>query len=529
MDDEVVDLRAQSMLLRRRWRLIVLMTLLGLLAALALAYTETPQYIATAEVLVDPLSAQSSTNGDVVPPDEVSTQQSVLGSEPVAAAVIRQLKISDTPAQLLKSVTVTLVGTTRVLQIQVTRPKATDAADVANAFAEQYLTYRQQQAAQQALQQRQAYDKQFAALQSQYANVNNELLTAKGSALSALQAQKQSLLIQLTQASSQLSALSAPGAGAVPAGAVLNRATVPGSPSSPRPIRLALLGAILGLLLGIGLAYVRDRVDDAVRDEDRLREVLGGRSVLGHIPHWGGSRTGRIATLIEPHSPMSEAYRTLSTNVRFLLAAAIPVTADANDGSTLMITSAAASEGKTSVTANLAVAAARVGLDVIVVDADLRHPTLSDMFGVGGSAGMSDVLATGGAVHDHLLDVGIPNLRVLPGGSVPPNPAELLASLGAQELLGRLRQDCDLLILDSAPILRVADSLELVTYVDLVVLVTRNGVSRLRNVSAAVDRVKQVGGVVSGAVFNDVTLRSSGFSDGYHAPAKAKTAAVTAR
>jgi polysaccharide biosynthesis transport protein len=154
---------------------------------------------------------------------------------------------------------------------------------------------------------------------------------------------------------------------------------------------------------------------------------------------------------------------------------------------------------------------------------------LSDRFGVGGSAGMSDVLATGGAVHDHLLDVGIPNLRVLPGGSVPPNPAELLASLGAQELLGRLRQDCDLLILDSAPILRVADSLELVTYVDLVVLVARNGVSRLRNVSAAVDRVKQVGGVVSGAVFNDVTLRSSGFSDGYHAPAKSKTAAVTTR
>jgi tyrosine-protein kinase len=518
VDGDVVDLRAQSLLLRRRWRLIAFMTVIGLAAALLLAYTSTPQYVATSAVLVDPLSAQASTNGVVVPSEEVSTQQSVLGSEPVARRVIQRLNLTGkiSTQQLLKSVTVSLVGTTRVLQISVTRPNAKQAAKVANSFANQYLVYRQERAAQQAAAQQQASGKQVVALRKEYASVTRQLRTATGSAATSLQAQKQSLLIQLTQAAGQLAALNAPGAGAVTAGSVLNKATVPATPSSPRPVRLAVLGAFIGLLLGIGLAYVRDRFDDAVRDEDRLREVLGGRAVLGHIPHWTGSRSGRIATLIEPQSPVSEAYRTLSTNVRFLLAASTRANADDEKGSTLMVSSANAAEGKTSVTANLAVAAARVGLDVIVVDADLRHPMLSDMFGVGGSAGLSDVLATGGFVHDHLLDVGIHNLRVLPGGSVPPNPAELLASPGALELLRQLREDCDLLILDSAPVLRVADSLELVTYVDLVVLIARNGVSRLRSVSAANERIRQVGGVVSGVVFNDVALRTTGFSDGYH-------------
>lgn len=525
MDTDVVDLHAQSMLLRRRWRSIVLMTILGLAAALALGYTQTPKYIATTEVLVDPLTAQTPTNGIVVPFEEVSTQLSVLSSEPVAQEVKDEVGLSDSLPQLLKSVTVTSVENTRVLMIQVTRTDAVEAADIANAFANQYLAYRQQRAADQADAQRQAYSDEFSALTDEFANVNDEIATASGTALTALKARKQSLVIQLTQASAQISALPAPGVGTVSGGEVLRSATAPTAPSSPRLLRLDLLGALIGLLLGIALAYVRDRVDDAVRDEERLREVLGGRAVLGHIPHWSGSRSGRIATLIEPHSPVSEAYRTLSTNVRFLLAASTNGSQD--EGSTLMISSAAASEGKTSVTANLAVAAARVGLDVIVVDADLRHPMLSEMFGVGGSAGLSDVLATGGYVQDHLLEVGIDNLRVLPGGSVPPNPAELLASPGAQELLRQLRLDCDLLILDSAPILRVADSLELVTHVNLVVLVARNGVSRLRNVSAAAERVKQVGGVLSGAVFNDVGLRASSFSDGYHAPATKDVDPVT--
>jgi capsular exopolysaccharide synthesis family protein len=447
----------------------------------------------------------------------VSTQISVLSSEPVAQGVIDGLRLfPEEPSELLKTVTVTSVENTRVLLIEVTRTQASQAANIANAFATNYLTYRQGQAAAQAEAQRSAYTEEFEALQQDFANVNEQIQTATGSELTALQAQKQALLIQITQISAQMQTVS-PGAGELTGGEVLRRATTPTIPSAPRPIRLAVLGTLIGLLLGVGLAYLRDRVDDAVRDEGRLREVLGGRSVLGHIPRWAGARTGRIATLVEPHSPVSEAYRTLSTNVRFLLAASNR-NADPGEGSTLMISSPAATEGKTSVAANLAVAAARVGLEVIVVDADLRHPVLSEMFGAGGSAGLSDVLATGGYVHDHLLDVGIDNLRVLPGGSVPPNPAELLASPGAHDLLAQLRKDCDLLILDSAPILRVADSLELVPHVDLVVLVARNGVSRLREVAAAVDRVTKVGGVVSGAVFNDVGLRASSFSDGYHAP-----------
>ncbi len=518
MDNDVIDLHAQSVVLRRRWRVIVLMTLLGLGAAYALAYAETPTYIARAEVLVDPLTSQTPANGVLVQPEEVSTQLQVLGSVPVANLVIKELGLPDTPSQLLKTVTVISVDDTRVLSVEATRTSAEDAAAIANAFGEHYLDFRKSGAVAQAEAGRQAISEQFSTIEDLLSAIDEQLETATGSEEAALQAQRQGLLIQLSQLSSELSALNTSGTGTLEGGQILRPADVPANQAAPRPIRMALLGAIVGFMLGVGLAYVRDRYDDAVRDERRLEEALAGRPILGHIPHWSGSRSGRIVTLIEPHSATSEAYRALSTNVRFLLAAAVANQPGRPANRTLLVSSAGPGEGKTSVAANLAVAACGVGLKVILVDADLRQPRLSHLFGLGDSPGLSDVLAGGDSARDHLIDVGVDNLRVLPGGSAPPNPAELLASPAAKALIRELRKDCDLLIFDSAPILRVADSLELVAEAGVVLLVARNGQSRLRNLTATVARVKQVGGEVAGAVFNDIAPRTSGFTQGYGAP-----------
>ncbi len=529
LENDVVDLRAQSMVLRRRWRVIAAMTALGLGIALALAYLQTPSFAAHSEVLIEPLSAQPPASGVLVQPDEVVTQIQVVASEPVATAVIDQLGLSDTPSSLLKSVSVSTVDVTRALLIEVTRGNAQDAADIANAFATQYLSYRQTRATAQSNASRAVYVQQVNDLQDKLAQISRERRKASGTHKAALQSERQSLLIQLTQASAQLAILDSSGSGAVSGGEVLLPATVPTSKAAPRPIRMLILGGFIGLLLGIGLAYVRDHVDDAVRDESRLRDVSGGRPVLGHIPHWSGARSKRIATLIEPTSAVSESYRALSTNVRFLLAASR--TDDGLHDSTsraLLVSSAAPSEGKTSVAANLAVAASRVGLNVTLVDADLRHPVLSQLFGLGDAPGLSDALAAGDSADNYLVDVGVANLRVLPGGSVPPNPAELIASSSARELLRRLGDTCDLVILDSAPLLRVADSLELIPNVDLVLMVARNGVSRLRLLATATDRIAQVGGKLSGTVFNDVEARNNSFSPGYHAPRTSRAASKAA-
>ena len=516
MDRDVIDLHAQAMVMRRRWRVIVLVTLLGLAAAYALAFSQTPTYVARNEILVNPLSSQIPANGIPVQPEEVSTQLEVLASAPVAKRVIDDLGLSDSPSELLRSVEVTSVDETRVLSLEVTRTDAADAGAIADSFGESYLAARKEGAENQANASRVALSDEFSGLQALLAEVETQLETVDDTERASLLAQRQGLLLQLTQLSSQISTLNTTGVGNIEGGEVLEPAVTPSNPASPRTLRLCLLGGFIGLLLGIGLAYVRDRYDDALRDERRLDEATGARPILGHIPRWSGA-ADRVISIVEPQSPASEAYRALSANVRFLLAATPAGRSVGKVNRTLLISSAGPGEGKTSAAANLAVAAAGVGLRVVVVDADLRQPRLSRLFGLGDAPGLSDVLADEGLVRDHLIDVGVENLRVLPGGSAPPNPAELLASPAAQALIRQLRKDCDLLILDSAPILRVADSLELVSDVELVLLVARNGVTRLRALTATIERVRQVGGDVAGVVFNDLAPRASGFSPGYHA------------
>jgi capsular exopolysaccharide synthesis family protein len=255
-------------------------------------------------------------------------------------------------------------------------------------------------------------------------------------------------------------------------------------------------------MLGAALAYARDRQDDAIRDEARMRLALTGRPILGRIPESSEEGRGRVATLVAPWSPLSEAYRALNSNIRFLAAGDTDGTRHA--ARVVLVTSAQPGEGKTSVSSNLAVTAARAGVNVILVDADLRSPSLADRFGMDLPIGLSDLLIDDFPVTPHLHTAGLPNLRVLSAGTVPPNPSELLASPRSQTLIDELSRQCQLVIIDSAPVLRVADSLELVRSADLIVVVAKQGRSRLRDYTAAAERIRQVGGHVAGGVLNNV-------------------------
>ena len=295
-------------------------------------------------------------------------------------------------------------------------------------------------------------------------------------------------------------------------GQVLRR--FPAEPTAPL-WRNAAAGTFLGLLIGLAFAFVRDRVDDAVRDEDRLREVLRDVPVLGRIPHHAVPAHDRPVTLAEPQAPASEAFRSLTTSVRFLLAASRKQRGPTAGGQVLLVTSAGQGEGKTTVATNLAVAAARFGLRVALIEADLRRPVIANRFGVRNQAGLSDVLATGAPVATHLVDVGVPNLRVLPGGSTPPNPAELLASPQTRALLRKLTVMGELVILDTPPISGVTDTSELVPYVDHVLLVTRRLFTSTRLLTDALERIRQIGGTVAGALFNDAEGRTAEETYGY--------------
>jgi capsular exopolysaccharide synthesis family protein len=216
---------------------------------------------------------------------------------------------------------------------------------------------------------------------------------------------------------------------------------------------------------------------------------------------------------------VAEAYRGLNTNVRFLLAAGGPNASDAATtvrlGRVVMVTSASPAEGKTSVAANLAVAAARVGMRVILVDGDLRSPALHRYFGLDAPRGLADLLRESGPLSEHLLDVGVDNLSLLAAGSIPPNPTDLLASSRCARLWQDLRQVADLIIVDTAPLLRVVDGMEVAGNADVIVLVARDRVSHEHQVQTARQRLSQVGGRVSGIVINAVPTKWSSFDYDY--------------
>jgi capsular exopolysaccharide synthesis family protein len=531
---EPVNLRQQVAVIRRRWRVVVLFTLLGVAVALLVSLVQSPTYSSSTSLALTPVNAaQSPTNGLVMQPTEIATQVQVLLSTPVAQRVIDTLQLDTSTTSLLNSVTVAQESDTRVIIVTARRPTSAEARSVAAAFAQEYLAYSKEQATEQSRAALAVLAEEAQRVRDRLAQVQKQLPGATGTEATQLQSEQQALLVELTQILGDQATASVNSPGALgDGGQVLVEAPLPTSPASPKPLQAALLGGFLGLLLGVGMAFVRDHFDDGVRDEFRLRDAIAPRPVLGRIPHWANAKTGRLATVIDPASQVSEAYRALSTSIRFLLAVPRESTHGVSPaaerdrltkapaepvartrGRILLVTSPMESEGKTSLSSNLAVVAARFGLRVTLVDADLRNPQIGSVFGLGRPPGLSDLLASDDRLEDYMVEVE--DMSVLPGGSLAPNPAELLASPRMRELLSTIAATADLVIVDSAPVNRVSDALELVATSDLVLLAARHGQTRLRSLEEAIEKIHQVGGEVSGAVYVDVPGRSGAEAYGY--------------
>jgi succinoglycan biosynthesis transport protein ExoP len=266
-------------------------------------------------------------------------------------------------------------------------------------------------------------------------------------------------------------------------------AVVPSEPTSPNALRNLALGALAGLMLGIGFALLRHNLDTRIRDPKDV-EQLSDRPVLASVPARRADSKHLMFFESEPFSSQSEALRRLRTNLMF-----VDVTTRKHS---FVVTSALPAEGKTTTAVNLAMAMADAGTKVLLIDGDLRHPSVADAMGLEGSVGLTTVLL-GRADHSEMIQRWAgSNLYVLPAGEIPPNPSELLGSDAMMELFERLVAEFDFILVDTPPILPVADALVLERLTGGALLVVAAGSTRRHHLTEALHAFETADATVAG-------------------------------
>lgn len=277
----------------------------------------------------------------------------------------------------------------------------------------------------------------------------------------------------------------------------VSSAALPAAPSYPRPERIIPIGLLVGLVIGYGVALVRRRRDTFIRLPEDV-EQHADTSVLAVIPATNELERGSG----QRHSFQTrEALRQLRTNVRFVDVDHSP--------RTIVVTSARMGEGKSTTAANLATVLAEAGESVMLIDADLRRPTVATTFGLESAVGLTQVLAGTVTLPDAIQATRVEGLSVIAAGQIPPNPSELLGSQRMRALLEQLKQDYTV-ILDAPPLLPVTDAALLIANADGCLLVVSADATRQEHLHRAVSNIKRVDGRVLGAVLNNVQIKALG-------------------
>jgi len=408
---------------------------MGVAGAAGLTILTTPQYEASTLVYVQVQS--SGTVGDLVQgssfvQNQVKSFAEVVGTPRVLDTAIESLDLDESAAALASTITATAPLDTVNIQISVTRDSPVDAARIANAVT------------------------------SSFRQVVQEITTSSGA-----------------NPVSQVSV------------SVLREATVPVEVVSPNTNLNLLSGLVLGLLLGIALAVIRDLTDTRIRGERDVSAITDA-PIIGGIGYDPIAQDKPLIVQDSPQSVRAEAFRTLRTNLQFL-----DIESSAKS---FVITSSIPSEGKTTTAANLAIALADSGAQVVIIDADLRRPKLASYMGLEGAVGLTDVLIARVNLADALQPWGRGNLVVLPSGAIPPNPSELLGSRAMAALLRTLEGEFDVVIIDLPPLLPVTDAALVSKLTTGALLVVAAGRTHKGEFAGAITALENVGAKVAGVI-----------------------------
>ena len=447
------------------------------------------------------------------------TREASLASVPdVAARALALAKLHDrSPQALLGQTAITPNINTNIIEFKVTDASPTMAQLLATSYATAFTHYRNQLDSQPIVRARREVETAMASLVAD---------GRKGSALYE----------NLAEKDQQLQTLQTLQTG----GAVVIRTAEPGAKVSPHPRRDAALGLILGLMIGLGLAFGAEALDTRIRTTSDLANELGGLPLLARLPPPAKKMQKRdeLVMVAQPKHNAAEAFRLLRANLEF-------VRATGGDVRTILITSAVEREGKSTTAANLAIAEARSGRSVALVDLDLRRPYIDRFFRLVGAPGIADVVlgsvqldqalqridlglgtfastgqqgATGNGHRAPMAEAGV--LDVLVSGPLPPDPGEFVASEPVTAILATLRESYDTVLIDSPPVLRVGDALAISSDADGVIVVARLKTLRrsmlreMRRLLTAAP-ARKLGYVVTGPIPGEHAAYGDAYSYGY--------------
>ena len=431
-------------IMRTRWVTVLVTATLTTLAALAYTLAQTPQYQASTRLFVSTAAGTSAAelySGNRLAQDRVISYAQLIMGETLAQRTIDRLDLDVGAATLKAKVTTKVAPDTVLIDVSVIDPSPVQARDIANALSDEFVV--------------------------------------------------------------MVRELETPAAGAKPDARVVveQRATVPLAPATPNKKRDVATGVLLGAMFGIGLAVLRNTLENTVKSQEVLEEITG-TGVVGYIPFDKKFETTPSIAFDTDNSSTAEAFRKLRTNLQFLMVD--------NPPRVIVITSASPSEGKSTVAINIALALAEAEQNVVLIDGDLRRPRIAKYLDVVGSVGMSTVLSGAAPLTEILQKTKFPNLTVLAAGPTPPNPSELLGSRTTKKIIAELRTQFDYVIIDSAPLLAVTDGAVLAAHADGALAIVRAGKTRRDQLRHAMGTLDDVGATLLGGVLTMMPTRGSG-------------------
>jgi len=515
-----MELRQYAAIIWRWLWLIILGTLVAGVTAFVVSCRMTPVYEASVTLLIQQADKPSLTYSDILSSERLArTYAELLKKRMILDAAAARLGLEEIDEDV---VTVQSVRDTQLIELKVEHISPQLAAEIANTIPVVFIERNEEMQLSRFSESKEALARELSRLQADIEAAQARIEAIGEPATAAEEAELARLQTALTQYRSSYATLLSSyeatrlaEARAMDNVIVVQEATVPEKPVRPRTMLNTLLAAVVGAMLAVGTAFLIEYLDDTLKSSEDVARVLG-LSTLGAIAHMRlDGRADKIeeqlVTATAPKSPISEAFRTLRTNIQFS-SVDKPVRR-------LLVTSPSPTDGKSVTAANLATVIAQAGQSVVLVDTDLRRPILHKLFKLPNAVGVTSSLLAGSnpGLDDCLLPTHVENLQLLTSGPLPPNPSELLGSQRMGKLIEHLEQQADVLIFDTPPILAVTDAAVLAKRVDGVLLVIEAGKTREEVARRAMEELSKVGAPVLGVVLNKVPVRrGSGYGYYYY-------------